>query len=187
MPPKPRFDRDTVLDAAMEVARRDGFAAVTARSVAKALGASTAPVTSYFDNMESLGRAVVGRVVEALIRRISETEGEDPLHVAAFAMARFAADEPRLYEALFLVPHAAPPDWVALRRGFAEGMGEAPRYAALSTRDRDAVAWRASVVTHGICIEVWSGRWAKTSDAALRRLVADLVEPVVARFLAERA
>ncbi|MBO6734694.1 MAG: TetR family transcriptional regulator, partial [Roseitalea sp.] len=48
-----------VLDAALEVARHDGLSAVTARSVAKRLGASTAPVTSYFDSMEALSRAVV--------------------------------------------------------------------------------------------------------------------------------
>ena len=191
MPPKPRYDRETVLDAALEVARHDGLSAVTARSVAKRLGASTAPVTSYFDSMEALSRAVVERVVATLVGRIADSasrmSGDDPLHVAAFAMARFAADEPRLYEALFLVPHATPPDWVALRRGFAEGLGETARYAGLPSKARDAVAWRASVVTHGICIEVWSGRWAKTSDAALKRLVVELVEPVIARFLGERA
>ena len=105
-----------VLTAAVELARGEGLAAVTARSVARALGASTAPVSSYFRSMEALRAAVVDRVVERLIAAIAATDGPDPLRAAAFAMIRFTAREPRLYEALFLVPHATPPDWVTLRR-----------------------------------------------------------------------
>ena len=50
-------------------------------------------------------------------------------------------------------------------------------------RQRDALAWRASVVTHGICIEIWSGRWDRTRDDDLRRLVDQLVEPITAEYL----
>jgi hypothetical protein len=55
-----------------------------------------------------------------------------------------------------------------------------PRFAGLTPRQRDAAAWRASVVSHGVCIEIGSGRWKRTDDAALRRLVDALVEPVIA-------
>lgn len=186
MPPRPRYSKEAVLDAAVEVAGRDGLGAVSARSVAKILSSSTAPVSSYFDSMQALTEAVVDRVIERLIGYVDEADGDDPLRAASFAFARFTADEPRLYESLFLTPHANEPDWVGLRRRFARDLGDSPRYAALRARARDAVAWRAVVVTHGICIEIWSGRWTKTDDASLRRLVDDLVEPVIAAFLAQR-
>jgi len=185
MPPKPRYSRDAVLDAALDVARRDGLAAVSARSVAKELDSSTAPVSSYFDSMPALVASVVERIIAMLITYVDETGGDDPLLDGSFAMVRFCADEPRLYEALFLTTHAATPDWVALRRRFSGGLGRDPRYASLSAKARDAVAWRASVVTHGICIEVWSARWTKTGDASLRRLVDELVEPVIASHLSQ--
>jgi len=186
MPPRPRYSEQAVLDAAVEVARRDGIGAVSARSVAKVLSSSTAPVSSYFDSMQALTEAVVDRIVERLVGYVDEHDGPDPLRAAAFAFARFTVDEPRLYESLFLVPHASPPDWVGLRRRFARDLGHSARYAALDARARDAVAWRAVVVTHGICIELWSGRWPKTDDASLRRLVDELVEPVIAAYLAGR-
>lgn len=39
-------------------------------------------------------------------------------------------------------------------------------------------------MSHGVCIEIGSGRWKRTDDAALRRLVDALVEPVIAAYVA---
>ncbi|MFK7989351.1 MAG: TetR/AcrR family transcriptional regulator [Sandaracinaceae bacterium] len=186
VPPRARFSRDTVLEAAIEVARIDGLLAVSARSVAKRLGSSTAPVTSYFDSMQALNDAVVERTVELLLETVAGEQGPDPLLAASLGFLRFVTHEPRLYAGLFLVPHETPPDWVALRRAFAHGLKDSERYRGLSTKARDAVAWRASVVTHGICIEIWSGRWTKTGPDALARLVDELVAPVVAGFFERR-
>ncbi|MEL6345220.1 MAG: TetR/AcrR family transcriptional regulator [Myxococcota bacterium] len=183
MPPKTRYTRDSVLDAAIGVVRRDGLRAVSARSVARALNASTAPVSSAFPSMQHLITAVVDRILSRLLARIEAADGPDPLLAAAFAFARFTADEPNFYEALFLLPHAEPPDWIQVRRSLAEHLNRSDRFARLSARQRDALAWRGSVVTHGICIEIWSGRWSRTDDDALRRLVDQLVEPITAAYL----
>ena len=179
MPPKTRYTREAVLDAALRVVRSDGLRGVSARTVAKALGASTAPVLAAFDTMLALNEAVVAALIGQLVAQIDETEASDPIRAAAFAMARFTADRPHDYEALFLHPHPSPPDWVALRRRFSDPLGDSRRFAHLDRRQRNALAWRASVVAHGICIEIWSGRWTRTSDAALWRMVDQLIEPIV--------
>lgn|GEM_PF-975553 len=191
LPPKPRFTADVVLQATLNVVRRSGLAAVSARTVAKELGASTAPVIAAFSSMTALQDAALDRIVQLLLQAVDDdtqatqhdVDVADPLLHAAFGFVRFTADEPRFYEALFLHPHATPPDWVELRRAFSRGLGRAPRYQGLAPRQMDALAWRASVVTHGICIEVWSGRWTRTDDRALQRLVDDLVDPVIAAHL----
>jgi len=183
MPPKTRYTPNAVLDAALEVVRSDGLRSVSARSVAKVLGASTQPVSKAFASMPLLIEAVVERLLGMLVDQVEAAEGPDPVRAAAFAFARFTADQPTFYEALFLLPHAHPPDWVRVRRSFAEGLDRSERFGGLSARQRDALAWRASVVTHGICIEIWSGRWDRTDDAALRRLVDQLVEPITAAYL----
>lgn len=183
MPPKPRFPRDAIVEAAYQVGRRDGLAAVTARSVAKELESSTAPVTGSFDSMQELVDAVVARMLDHLLETIDEVDGPDPLRAAAFAFARFVTHERRSYEGVFLVPHDPAPDFVGLRRRFSRGLAGSQRFGHLSPRGRDALAWRVGVIAHGICIEIWSGRWDKTDDRSLRRLVNDLVEPVIAAAL----
>lgn len=187
MPPKTRYTREAVLQAALQVVRDDGLRAVSARTVARALGASTAPVLASFENMQALTDTVVAALIEELLAAIDATEASDPIRAAAFAMARFTTDHPHYYEALFLHEHPSPPDWVAIRAGFSGPLGGSDRFRHLGRRQRDALAWRASVVAHGICIEIWSGRWTRTSDRAIWRLVDQLVEPIIGAFLAERA
>ena len=180
MPPKTRYTKDHVLEAALEVVHKDGLEAMSARTIAGALGSSTAPVSAAFENMQALQDAVVHAIITQLLAKVDVTSHKsDPVHGAAFAIARFTADHPRYYEALFLHNHPTPPDWAALRLGFSKNLESSARYAHLDARQRDALAWRASVVTHGICIEIWSGRWTKTSDAALKRLIDQLVEPII--------
>jgi len=183
MPPKVRYTREGVLGAALEVVRRDGLRAVSARSVAKVLGASTAPVSACFGSMQELNEAVVAKLIDRLINLIETTEGPDPLRAAAYAMARFTADAPTFYGALFLERHPTQPDWVRLRRGFSSRLDRSPRFQRLDERQRDALAWRAGVVAHGICIEIWSGRWDRADDDGLWRLVDQLVEPVIAAYV----
>lgn len=181
MPPKIRYTKEHVLKAALEVVHKDGLEAMSARTVAAALGCSTAPVSAAFENMQALHDAVVNAIISQLLAKIEAAHATktDPVRGAAFAIARFTADHPRFYEALFLHNHQTTPDWAALRSSFSKDLGTSERYATLDARQRDALAWRASVVTHGICIEIWSGRWAKTSDAALKRLIDQLVEPII--------
>lgn len=181
MPPKTKYTAESVLEAALKVVEEEGFAGVSARTVARTLGASTAPVSSAFENMQSLHDAVIRAIIEQLLAAVAahEATDADPLRAASFAIARFTADHPRFYEALFLHPHDPPPDWAALRASFSRPLGNSPRYAHLNARQRDALAWRASVVTHGICVEIWSGRWARTTDDALWRLVDQLVDPII--------
>lgn len=184
MPPKTRYTREAVLDAALQVVRKDGLRGVSARTVARVLGSSTAPVTSAFENMQALSEAVVAALIDELLAAIDATEASDPIRAAAFAMARFTADQPRYYEALFLHPHESPPDWVEVRGRFSLPLADSDRFGHLGPRERNALAWRASVVAHGIGIEIWSGRWTKTSDEALWRIVDQIVEPIVQAALA---
>ena len=187
MPPKVRFTPEVVLDAALEVVRRDGLRGVSARSVANVLNASTAPVSAAFASMQALVDAVVARIIEGYRSAVETAEGPDPLRAAAFAVSRFTADEPRFYEALYLFAHPSPPDWVALRRSFSKQLHRSARFRHLSARQRDVLVWRTSVVVHGICIEIWSGRWDRTDDPSLWRLVDQLVEPIIVAYLAAQS
>ena len=44
MPAAKKVSKDEIIDAAIDVLRDDGFAAINARSVAKKLGCSTQPI-----------------------------------------------------------------------------------------------------------------------------------------------
>ena len=48
MPPKAKFTRQEIIDAAVDIARRAPLEAVTAQELASVLGTSTRPVFTYF-------------------------------------------------------------------------------------------------------------------------------------------
>lgn len=54
MPKKPKFTREEVVEVAFNLLREKGEEYLTAREVGKALGASTSPVFTFFEDMESL-------------------------------------------------------------------------------------------------------------------------------------
>ena len=58
MPPKVKFSREEILSAAYELVRKNGKDALSARSLASALGVSTAPIFTAFESIDALTDAV---------------------------------------------------------------------------------------------------------------------------------
>lgn len=179
MPPKKRYTAEHILDAALAVTRAAGIDAVTARSVATELGASTGPVSTCFSSMELLHEALMDRIIAIFVARASrplDATDADPLLAAGVAWLRFAAEEPRLYEAVFLRRHPWQAKWGPVRRAMAQRMATHPRYAHLDDRARFALVGRASIVMHGVGLEIWAGR---LPAGDFSRLLEQLALPVV--------
>ena len=58
LPPKPKFTKDEITNAALTVAREKGIGAVSAREVAVVLGTSTRPIFTYYHTMDELKKEV---------------------------------------------------------------------------------------------------------------------------------
>ena len=179
MPPRTRFSRERILDAAIVLTRSQGIARVSARALAAELGCSTAPIFTRFASMDALLEALLDRIIERFVTVTDSVPDPDPLFAAGLGMVRFAADEPRLYEALFLTHHRYHFKWGPIRRTLAQRMASHPRYASLDEAARFGLIGRASVVVHGLGVEVWSGRLPSPSLVVLRDLLNQLAGPLV--------
>ena len=62
MPPITRFTAERILDVALELTRRSGIGAITARGVAAGLGCSTGPVFKQFSSMDDLHEQLIERI-----------------------------------------------------------------------------------------------------------------------------
>lgn len=58
MPPKPRFTREEIIAAALDIVSRKGVEALTARELGEALGSSARPIFTVFRSMEELQQEV---------------------------------------------------------------------------------------------------------------------------------
>lgn len=179
MPPRTRYTPDRILDAALSLTRREGLGAVTARQVAAELGSSTAPVFTHFSTMDDLHERLIERVTALFVAATESPAHSDPLIAAGLGMLRFAADEPRLYEALFLTRHPWHFKWGAVRRRLAARMATHPRYAGLDERARFGLVGRSSIVVHGLGVEIWAGRLPDAREATLLSILDQLAGPLV--------
>lgn len=105
MPPKFKFKREEIVEAAVNLTRRGGVDAVTARGIAGELGVSTQPIFTCFKNMEE-AKEEVRIYAEKLCHNYLEkgVEASIPFFGFGIAYIRFAKEESELYKMLFINP-----------------------------------------------------------------------------------
>ena len=103
MPPKPRFTREEMVEAALDIVRKKGVEALTARELADVLGCSARPIFTAFENMDDLKREVrkaVGRIIEEYASK--SMDYDPPFKKAGLQIIQFAINEPNLYKMIFM-------------------------------------------------------------------------------------
>lgn len=103
MPPKVKFTKEEIVQAALEVARVKGAAEVTTRDIAAQLGVSTRPIFTWFRSMDEV-RAEIRRAAEERYRGYVAEGLRQPVPFLGYGMQyiRFAREEPELYRLLFM-------------------------------------------------------------------------------------
>lgn len=103
MPPKPKFTKEEIVQAAFDIVSRKGVEALTAKELGNALGSSARPIFTVFNSM----REVQEEVRAAAMRRFEEFTGQRLPDMPLFKqvgmqMILFGAREPKLYQLLFM-------------------------------------------------------------------------------------
>lgn len=105
MPRRFLFTREQIVDAALALVRERGISALTARSLADALGTSTKPIFGLFRNMDEVRDAVMYAASDLYHERIRTdmARGEFlPYKASGMAYIRFAREERELFRMLFM-------------------------------------------------------------------------------------
>jgi len=101
MPPKAKYTKEQIIDAAYQMVRREGMAALTARSVAAALGTSTAPIFTVFHSIEELQQCVFDKAGELYMSYIAAGLSQPVgFKGSGLKYVQFAKDEPELFKLL---------------------------------------------------------------------------------------
>lgn len=111
MPPKAKFTREEIVNAAFEIVRRDGFEALTARGLGAELKSSARPIFTVFRSMEEVQAEVVKkarRLYESYEDR--EMSGQNAFKGSGTGYIRFAAEEPKLFRLFFMKEQSDVPD-----------------------------------------------------------------------------
>lgn len=105
MPPRVKYPREAVVQAAVNVLRKDGLSALNARAIAAELGCSTQPLYSVLGSMNELRAAVydeAARLFCEYLSRANASADAPPYKASGLALLRFANEERELYRLLLL-------------------------------------------------------------------------------------
>lgn len=103
MPPKQKFTKEEVITAALDLARREGIAGITARALGAELGVSSRPIFTVFQNMEEVQRETTKAARAVYNSYIEKGLAENPAFKGVgMQYFRFAKEEPKLFEMLFM-------------------------------------------------------------------------------------
>lgn len=104
MPPKPKFTKEEIVAAALDIVSEKGIEGLTARELGEVLGSSARPIFTVFKNMEELCQEVAKA---AMLKFESYSKEEIPDDIPLFKqigmkMVMFGMFEPKLYQLLFM-------------------------------------------------------------------------------------
>ena len=100
MPPKVKFEKDSIVEAAFNVVRKQGWKGLSTRAIANELNSSTGPIYSQLKSMKSLEEEVVRKAMEFFQEYIVEPRTGDRWIDQGFGYLLFAKDEKFLFRAI---------------------------------------------------------------------------------------
>ena len=155
MPPKPKFTKEEIVAAALELVSEKGIEALTARELGARLGSSARPIFTVFNSMEE----VQVEVRAAALKRF-ESYAEKAMHYTpvfkqvGMQMILFAIEEPKLYQLVYMSENAGATDF----EGIVDRLGDVAQLCvdviqrdySLSEKDAKALFEHVWIYTFGI-------------------------------------
>ena len=103
MPPKPKFTKEEIVAAALELVSERGIEALTARELGARLGSSARPIFTLFNSMEEVQEEVRAAALKRFKSYAEKAADYTPVYKqVGMQMILFAMEEPHLYQLLYM-------------------------------------------------------------------------------------
>ncbi len=155
MPPRAKFTKKEIIQAAMQIVREHGLDAVTSRELGKQLGSSACPIFTVFSNMEDVKNEIIAEAKEIYKEYVTEgLKQEVAFRGVGFAYIKFAINEPKLFHILFMSEQSEPTDiehtLMLLEGNYEEILYSVKEPYGLQEEDAKRLYQHLWVYTHGI-------------------------------------
>lgn len=105
MPPKAKYTKEKIIEYALDIVRKNGFEALSARALGKELGTSSSPVFTFFESMDEVKGEVIATaaaIYKSYLDEDMEKGKLPPYKASGMAYIRFAKEEKELFKLLFM-------------------------------------------------------------------------------------
>ena len=157
MPPKCKFTREDIIQTALEMAKKEGIASITARALGAELGSSSKPIFSVFENMEEV-QAEVRKAAKALYAGYVQAGLEQELAFKGVGTQYilFAIKEPKLFQLLFMSQQPQKPTVAGILpiidESYEQILLSVQNGYGLGKKDAEKLYRHLWIYTHGIAV-----------------------------------
>ena len=179
MPPKTKFNKKAIIDAALDIAKEKGLSHITARSVANRLNSSVAPIYVNFATIDDLVEAVVKRVFTLSEELFEEENGESTFEKMGKASLRFAREYPDLFRELVIQPNPYMTSYQDIENSLVEALMQDQTMNCLTFKEARRMLLKMRAFQIGLSVMVANGNvpaWLddKEFDALLMEVGDDV-------------
>lgn len=176
MPPVKKFKKEDILEVAKDLVKKEGFASINARSLARKLGSSVNPIFNNFGSMDELTKELYRAIYEIFKEYMAiDIDEEGSYKKMGLAYIRFASEYPEFFKALFMQKTALKAKDF-LRDGVGENVVKAgTRVTHLSMEEQREFHVKVWIFTHGLATLVATGT-INLSDEEIGRLLESAVQ-----------
>ena len=157
MPPKCKFTREEIIQAALDIAKSKGTASITARSLGAKLGSSSKPIFSVFENMEEVqtevqkrAKALYAEYVQVGLHQELAFKGVGTQYIL------FAIKEPKLFQLLFMSEQSQKPSVAGILpiidESYEQILLSVQNGYGLGRKDAEDLYRHLWIYTHGIAV-----------------------------------
>ena len=159
-----------ILKGAFSVFRREGMQNINARSVARELSCSTQPIFSYYTGMDELKRELEDQAYARFLEMVGPAmDAEDPLKDACRRYLRFAAEEPQLFQHMFIRTNRAA-EGFGRHEGIPGDLDErVARAYGIPQEGAKSLCLTLAAFTHGMAAILATGIFSLDLDYAIRK------------------
>jgi len=180
MPPKTKFDKEAIVEAAFDIAKEEGFAGITARSVAKRLHCSVAPIYLNFETIDDLIKAVVECVFALSDELMKKQEGSDLFENIGKASLAFAREYPVLFRELVMQQNPYMASYETVQEAIVEVLAEDENLRGLTYEERRRLLLKMRIFQMGISVMAANGQLPSwLDDQAAEALLLEIGEDLL--------
>ena len=111
MPPKAKFTKAEIIEAALNIVRTDGYEALTSRALGTYLGSSARPIFTVFKNMEEVQQAMIEAAKTLYKEYVNKgLAAAHPFKGVGTQYILFSINESKLFQLLFMTEQKQIPD-----------------------------------------------------------------------------
>ncbi|WP_342507949.1 TetR/AcrR family transcriptional regulator [Sporosarcina sp. FSL K6-2383] len=152
MAPKTKFTRETIINAAFDIAKIEGINQITVRKVADKMGSSIAPIYVNFTEIEELKTSVIQKIHMISQQMLMTKYTEDPFLNIGIASLKFSREYPVLFKDLIMnntmyMKDVQPPADTILQQ-----MKQAPTLNGFTDQEMGGILFKMKVFQMGLSV-----------------------------------